>query len=218
MVRVAAIRRPAHSPRAGRRERELALRREDVVAAASRVFSAKGFQGAQMSEIAARAEVSLASVYQLFASKDELFEAVTATAAEAVEAMIRARVEATQGASAKLLAVADAMFACFEQNQDLLKIYARATHGFPWRARGELGDRTRRISDRFAEWVVGLARAAGRAGALRGLDPEAFASALIGAVLTTATRAVESDDAASLARMAPRVRALFAAALAGGPR
>jgi AcrR family transcriptional regulator len=218
MIRASASGRRAASPRAGRRQRELALRREDVVAAASREFSAKGFHGAQMSEIAAQAEVSLASVYQLFASKDELFEAVTASAAEAVEAMIRARVDATAEPSAKLLVIVDAMFACFEQNRDLLRIYARATDGLPWRARGELGDRTRRISDRFTDWVVEIARAAERVGALGGLDPEVFASALIGAVLTTATRAVESDDAPSLAQVAPRVRALFAKALRGGAR
>ena len=35
-----------------RRERELALRRDDVIAAATNVFSEKGFQGAQVAEIA----------------------------------------------------------------------------------------------------------------------------------------------------------------------
>jgi AcrR family transcriptional regulator len=218
MVRSAASSRISRSLRAGRRERELALRRDDVVAAASRVFSEKGFFGAQMNEIAARAEVSLASVYQLFASKDELFEEVTATAAEAVEAAIRARVEATSGAAEKLLAVSDALFACFAQNRDIMRIYTRATHGMPWRARGELGERTHEIFERFSAWVVDLARRASRAGALGGLDPETFASSLIGAALTNATRAVESDDAAALARMAPRVRALFANALGGGAR
>ena len=215
MVRASVSRRSGVSLRAGRRQRELALRREDVVAAASQVFAAKGFAGAQMSEIAARAEVSLASVYQLFASKEELFEAVTVTAAEAVEALIRARLEAILEPGEKLLAVSDALFACFEQNRDLLRIYTRATHGLPWRARGEFGDRTHEVFDRFTDWVVELARAAASAGALRGLDPETFASALIGAVLTSATRAVESDDAAALAQVAPRVRAIFAKALAG---
>lgn len=218
MVLAAAPRRAQSSPRAGRRARELALRREDVVAAATRVFSEKGFFGAQMSEIAARAEVSLASVYQLFASKDELFGAVTATAAEKVEVAIRARVDANVDPVAKLLAVSDALFACFEENRDILRIYTRATHGMPWRARGELGERTHRVFDRFADWVTELARRAARAGALGGFDPETFASSLIGAVLTNATRAFEANDAASLARLAPRVRALFARALAGGAR
>ncbi len=218
MVRAAAPRRPIRSPRAGRRAREIALRRDDVIAAASRVFSEKGYFGAQMSEIAARAEVSLASVYQLFAGKDELFEAVAASVGEAVEAAVRARVEATADAAEKLLAVSDALFACFEQNRDIVRITMRATHGMPWRARGELGDRTHKIFDRFSAWVVEVARRAARAGQLGGLDPETFASSLVGAVLTSAARAVESDDAAALARMAPRVRALFANAIAGGAR
>ena len=215
MARPRAIRHAAPSPRVGRRARELALRREDVIAAASQVFSAKGFHGAQVSEIAARAEVSLASVYQLFASKDDLFEAVTATTAEAVEAAIRSRVDATGDPREKLLAVSDALFACFEQNRDLLRIYARATHGMPFRTRGELGERTYRIFDRFTDWVIELARQAARAGALGGVDPETFAVSMIGAVLTAATRALDSDDAASLARRAPRVRALFAKVLGG---
>jgi AcrR family transcriptional regulator len=218
MVRASVLRRPGASPRAGRRQRELALRRADVVAAASRVFSAKGFHGAQMSEIAAQAEVSLASVYQLFASKEELFEAVTTAAAEAVEAVVRARVDATPEPREKLLAVSDALFACFDENRDLLRIYTGATDGMPWRARGELGDGTHRVFDRFTQWVVDLARAAERGGSLGGLDPDAFAAALVGAVLTSATRAVESKDAAALARMASQVRALFARALAEAAR
>lgn len=213
MARVVPARRPLRSPRAGRRERELALRRDDVIAAASREFSEKGYFGAQMSEIAARAEVSLASVYQLFASKDALFEAVAASVGEAVEAAVRARVDATAGEAEKLLAVCDALFACFEQNRDILRITMRATQGMPWRARGELGERTRRIFDRFSAWVVELARRAARAGALGGLDPEAFATSLVGAVLSSAARAVEADDAAALARVAPRVRAVFARAV-----
>jgi AcrR family transcriptional regulator len=214
MNRVQASRRAAPSPRAGRRLRELALRREDVIAAASQIFSAKGFHAAQMSEIAARAELSLASVYQLFASKDELFDAVISTAAEKVEAAVRARVDATPDPREKLLAVSDALFACFEQNLDVLRIYARATQGMPWRTRGELGEAAQRVYERVTGWVIELARGAASARALRGLDPETLALALIGAVMSNATRAAEAGDAAELARLAPRVRELFARVLA----
>jgi AcrR family transcriptional regulator len=213
MARTAPSRRPAPSPRAGRRLRERALRRDDVIAAAFQIFSAKGFHGAQMSEIAARAEMSLASVYQLFESKEELFEAVIGAAAEEVEAEVRARVAATPDPREKLLAVSDALFACFEGNLDLLRIYMRATHGMPWRT-GELGERAAGVFERLSQWVVELARAAARARALRGIDPEALAGALLGAVMTNATLAASASDPAALARLAPRVRELFARALA----
>ena len=64
------------SRREQRRERELELRRADVLAAATAEFAEKGFEGAQMSALAARAEVALGTLYSLFASKEQLFQAV----------------------------------------------------------------------------------------------------------------------------------------------
>ena len=208
MVPRASSVRVTPSPRAHRRERERVLRREDILAAASQVFAEKGFHDAQVSQIATRAEVSLASVYQHFPSKESMFEAVVAGVASAIDVAIRQRVEGVADPSERLLAVGDAMFDCFDQNQDLLRIYARATQGVPWRASSELGGRTTEISHDFTAWVVSLARDAERAGALQGLDPEVFASTLIGAVMTVAMRAVEADDARALAEIAPGLRAI----------
>ncbi|MGH7288555.1 MAG: TetR family transcriptional regulator, partial [Myxococcota bacterium] len=53
------------SRREERRERELELRRADVLAAALAEFAEKGFDGAQMSALAARAEVALGTLYSL---------------------------------------------------------------------------------------------------------------------------------------------------------
>ena len=198
------------SPREHRRERERVLRREDILAAASQVFAEKGFHDAQVSQIATQAEVSLASVYQHFESKESMFDAVVGGVASAIDIAIRQRVENVADPSERLLAVSDAMFDCFEQNQDLLRIYVRATHDRPWRTSGELGGKTREISHDFTSWVASLARDAERAGGLRGLDPEIFATTLVGAVITVATSAVESDAARPLAEIAPHLRAIFA--------
>ena len=203
------------SPREHRRERDRVLRREDILAAASQVFAEKGFHDAQVSQIATRAEVSLASVYQHFESKESMFEAVVEGVASAMDIAIRQRVESVVDPSQRLLAVSDAMFDCFEQNQDLLRIYVRATHGRPWSPSSELGGKTQEISNDFTNWAVSLARDAEQAGALRGLDPETFATTLVGAVITVATRAVESDDARPLAEIAPQLRAIFARTFEG---
>ena len=174
------------------------------------VFAEKGFHDAQVSQIATRAEVSLASVYQYFESKESMFEAVVEGVARAIDIAIRQRVESIADPFERLLAVSDAMVDCFQQNQDLLRIYVRATNGRPWSASSELGGKTQEISNDFTNWVVSLARDAERAGALRGLDPEIFATTLVGAVITVATSAVESDTARPLAEVAPHLRAIFA--------
>lgn len=61
-----------------RKERERILRRTEILAAAMEVFSEKGFSRATLEEIAERAEFGKGTLYNYFANKEELFEAVIA--------------------------------------------------------------------------------------------------------------------------------------------
>jgi len=207
--------RKSRSRRDERREREIELRRHDILVAAAGVFSEKGFQGAQVAEIANAAEVSLNSVYGLFKGKEELYEAVIHAAAATVRDRVRAEVDALDDPAEKLLAVIDALFACFDEHHHLLQIYARTTHGLPWRVRQAMGDESLEVFQSFTAWLVGIAKEAKRAGKLRALEPETVALSLVGAVTTTAARWVEAPRRESLLDAAPRVRALFEALLTG---
>lgn len=192
-----------------RREMEAALRREHVLDAAAAEFAEKGFDGAQVGAIAARAEVSLASVYALFESKELLFASVIEGTAQAIRDAVRARVEAVPAPRERLLALVDSLFACFAENQDLLRIYARGTHGLPWRIRQSMGDRAQSIFSGFSEWVRILTTEATEAGELEGLDAEALALTLIGSVTTAAAAAAEGTSSPSLEATAGHVRKIF---------
>ena len=61
---------------AKRREREREERRSGILAAAEKVFFAKGFAAATMDEVANQAEVSKGTLYLYFKSKDDLFFAI----------------------------------------------------------------------------------------------------------------------------------------------
>jgi len=205
--------RRTQSRRDTRREQELELRRRDVLAAAIVVFSEKGFQGAQVAEIANAAEVSLNTVYGLFKGKEELYEAVIHEAITTVRDRVLDRVEAIADPAERLLAVIDALFDCFDEHRHLLQIYARTTHGLPWRVRQAMGADSLELFQGFTVWVVGIAKQARRAGRFGHLDPETLALSLIGAVTTTAARWVESPRREALASQAPKVRAVFEALL-----
>jgi len=56
----------------GRREREKARRREDILQAARNVFFSSGFRRATIDDVAARAEVSKGTVYLYFESKEAI--------------------------------------------------------------------------------------------------------------------------------------------------
>jgi AcrR family transcriptional regulator len=55
-----------------RKQREKERRREDIIVAARKIFSAKGFNSATMEEIATEAELSPGTLYLYFKNKEEL--------------------------------------------------------------------------------------------------------------------------------------------------
>jgi len=60
-----------------RKEREKARRRQQIIVAAKRVFSVKGFNKATMEDIAKEAELSPGTIYLYFKNKDELYASLS---------------------------------------------------------------------------------------------------------------------------------------------
>ncbi len=60
-----------------RKEREKERRRQQIMVAAKRVFSVKGYNKATMEDIAKEAELSPGTLYLYFKNKDELFSSLT---------------------------------------------------------------------------------------------------------------------------------------------
>ena len=197
------------TPRELRREREKALRRADVITAASRIFAEKGFHDAQIGEIAGEAELSLRSVYGLFAGKEEIYQEVVTSTAERMRDAVQGKVLAIPDAGERLIALVDQLFTCFEENRDLLRIYASSTQGLPWKLKQAMGESSSNIFQAFRSWVISLAEDARDAGHLKALDPSAVALAIIGAVTTTATHWIETRPDEPLSSAAPDVIAVF---------
>jgi AcrR family transcriptional regulator len=199
----------APSVRERRRDHAVELRRADIIAAATVVFGEKGFQGAQVAEIATTAELSLNSVYALFKGKEELYEAVLHAAAATIRDEVQAKAEALSDPAAQLLSIIDSLFDCFDRHRHLLRIYARTTGGLPWRVREAMGEGSFRVFQEFTAWLVSVAQRALEEGKTSGIDAETLAFSLIGTITTSASRWVEEPAQESLSSAAPRVRALF---------
>jgi AcrR family transcriptional regulator len=180
-----------------------------VITAASSVFAKKGYQGAQVSEIASGAEVSTKTVYSLFSGKEEIYEAVIANSTAEVTAAVRRRVEAIADPRERLLCVIDSLMDCFDENQDLLRIYAHSTHGLQWRMRPTMGETSVQYLQDFNAWVIEVAQQAEKEGVLMGLDPKALSLSLIGAVITTAAHWVEEDPGYPLKQQTAAIRLVF---------
>jgi len=60
-----------------RKEREKDRRRQQIIVAAKRIFTAKGFQKTTMEDIAREAELSPGTIYLYFKNKEELYASLT---------------------------------------------------------------------------------------------------------------------------------------------
>lgn len=195
------------SPRQARRQRELELRRADILAAATEVFAERGFEGAQVSEIASRAEVSLATIYVLFDNKEGLYRALLQEVSLDIFARVGELVKGIEDPVENLLAMVDALCHTFEAERGFLHLFVHDTTAMPWRVGQSMGEKGTAIFDQFCEWVAVPARRARRQGRLRVMSPETFAHFLLGAVATTLLRSVEADPERSLLELGAELRA-----------
>ena len=71
--------------RLSRREKEKNRHKEEILGAALRLFSEKGFHNVSMQEIAEESEFGVGTLYNFFESKDALFEELMTSTAEHVK-------------------------------------------------------------------------------------------------------------------------------------
>jgi AcrR family transcriptional regulator len=203
-----------HSPRrTARREREREHRRQDALAGATTVFAVKGFHDAQMTEIAAAAELSLASLYSMFEGKEAIYREVMRTAAEHLRDEVRSRVDAIAEPAECVRELVQAMFDYFERNRPLLRILLTGTRGLPWAVRERMGQTSKETLDDFYSWVIGLCRELVARRQLSGIDPEALSAAIVGTVTYFAAYALEERPEEPLSDLARQVQAIIAPAI-----
>jgi len=70
--------------KADRRERELEIRREDIIDAAEKLFFSKGYDNVTMNDIAEEAEMARGTVYKYFINKEDIYAAIAIRAAEII--------------------------------------------------------------------------------------------------------------------------------------
>lgn len=179
------------------------------MAAALSVMAERGYHDAQVSEIAARAEVSLAGLYGLFSSKEEIYEAVVLATARTIRERLAAEVLPIPDPARRLLALIEELFACFEDNRAAMRIFASATPGLIPPLRDTAGRRLTRIHREFIHAVAEITREVVQTRALADIDPEVLATAVVGAVLSTAGEWLEAKPQRSLREAAPALQAIF---------
>jgi AcrR family transcriptional regulator len=192
-----------------RRQRDLQAKRAGILRAALRVFEEKGFFGATMADIAAEAGIATGTLYNFFASKDELFHTLLEQKASEFFAYLHEQVDPIPLAVDKIARMVAALVDFFEENREFLRLYATARSGFEWAARQELGESFRRQYTAYLAWIAGILAEGMAQGTLRPVDPAELAQALVGMLNATLFEWTIADGNAPLAGRAEFIIQLF---------
>jgi TetR/AcrR family transcriptional regulator len=165
--------------RSSRKAREEALRQEIILEAAERVIAQKGYRGASMEEIARMAQLSAGSLYNAFASKEDLYRTLVNRRSEELVRHVQAHLRAST-AVGRLENVIETLFAYFHENQNFFAIYIEATAGFQWHIEGTMGREVYGQYQAFVETVAEILRAGIAAGEIPAADPDHLAVAFVG--------------------------------------
>lgn len=119
-------------------------RRGDILAAAKRVFSRKGYHATTIADIAKAAKLSYGSIYWYFDSKDALFHALMEHEGKALRDHVTEALLATSAvdsADAPFRAAVRATFEFFEADRALVKLLFRDSYA---------------LGDRFEKHLFGI--------------------------------------------------------------
>jgi AcrR family transcriptional regulator len=113
-----------------RKGREKEARREEIVQAAIRVFNAKGLQDATMEEIAETAELSKATIYLYYKSKEDLYLEYMLHGMKKLHRMMRETIEKKTSFIAKVDAMGTVYTDFFEKDIKLFRSMNFYSHAF----------------------------------------------------------------------------------------
>src|SRR4030042_3594019 len=111
-----------------RKEREKRVRQDEILKAARELFLSKGFHETTLEEIAHQAEFGKGTIYNYFASKEELFFGIIEQVIEEMQGIAHESVAAPGNAREKLLLYAREIIRYVKENGELLHVVYHELH------------------------------------------------------------------------------------------
>lgn len=199
------------SPATTRRRRAVSdedksQRRDEIMAAAKKVFARKGYHATTIADIATEAGMAYGSIYWYFDSKDELFHALMAVEEQALRAHVGAALEArsASGTGAPFRTAVQATFEFFEADKATVKLLFRDAYALGDRFEKHLGGIYERFIDDIEKFIV----VAQQRDQVVIVPPRMVAYTLAALIGQLAHRRLSTDDGVTAAEVADFVVSL----------
>ncbi len=192
-----------------RRRREKKARREDILQAARTVFSANGFDGTSISQIAEEAELAVGQLYNFFENQEELYNKVIVQEQLRIHAALREAIAGADTPCEKLRRYITRAMQYLKDNFELAQLYLQTTPETWISMEAGLDAEGRGHSLGFRQEMVDICRQGVEAGQLAPLPPEHICLLVDGLVNAAVWQAVQSGGTTSVAELTDSVLAVF---------
>ncbi len=153
-----------------RKERERLGHRQEILSGALRLFAEKGFHSVSMQEIAAVAEFSTGTLYNFFASKEDLFFEVLVACAEEAFGMILPTLEGPNNEQSKLACFIQIHERVAREQSDMVRLYLLESHG-RYVPGGRVEAKKKEFDERVTSQLTEVIAAGVRKGLFNDIDP-----------------------------------------------
>ena len=140
--------------RLSRRERERLRHRREILEAALKLFSEKGFHNVSMLEIAKKAEFATGTLYKFFENKEDLYKALVLEQSEKFHRALTEAIERPRDEVEKLRSFVRAKGEVFRANVPMIRLYFAETRGASFNIMAGLD---RDIRERYGHFLETLA-------------------------------------------------------------
>ncbi len=112
-----------------RREREKLWQRREMLTAAIKLFSEKGYHSVSMQEIAKKSEFAIGTLYKFFKNKEDLYKSIIMEQADIFHKALTEALEEEDGEIEKLRKYVQVKGAVFMDNISVVRLYFAETRG-----------------------------------------------------------------------------------------
>ncbi len=195
--------------KARRKEREFNLRRAEILEQAEKIFAAKGFHNTAVAEIADASGFAVGTLYQFFASKEQLYILMLVDKLNMMYSAIRESVAKETDIFKKIEVLVSSQFNFVENNSEFCSIFARGDHLSLSEGSVELRKRLKIDYDIHVSFTEELISEGIRTGVLKKMDPRMMAAALTGIANSYASKWLSTMEGMSLTSYVPFVMDIF---------
>jgi TetR/AcrR family transcriptional regulator, cholesterol catabolism regulator len=158
-------------------------RREEIAAAAARVFNRKGYVGTTIAAVAKEMKTDRASLYYYISSKEELFDEVVREVSDANVAAAEDIQASSAPAPEKLRLLINSLMQSYATNYPLLYVYIRENLSHVTGKRSDWSNHMRSLNHRYDEAITSIVAEGMAEGTLKAVAPaQVVAFGIIGMV------------------------------------